>query len=299
RRTYTLSSAPKMGGALRLTIKANKDGYVSRYVAEGLKVGDTVHAHAPAGDFTLQSKSEQSSVFISAGIGITPMIAMAESLLDADSTALIRFLHASTQPAGTAFLADFRRWNQQYSNFDLAVAFSGLQDSDKPFPGALFPGAFNGRMTADWLSAQKLPLDGAFYLCGPQRFMQMVYDCLLENGVADEQIHFEAFGPSSLQRANPRPKKTYAPVEVQFTASDETLMWNATDKSLLEVAEDNGIEAPFSCRTGSCGSCAVKLLTGKVTYEKIPAFPAAKDEVLVCCAVPVTDNADEPLAIEL
>ncbi|MBL4837517.1 MAG: pyridoxamine 5'-phosphate oxidase family protein [Kordiimonadaceae bacterium] len=291
RRTYTLSSAPKADGALRLSIKAGADGYVSRYVAETLAVGDTLHALTPGGDFFLRSKLGQSSVFISAGIGITPMVAMAETLLAESSDAAIRFLHASHTPASTAFLADMRRWNQQHSNFDLGITFSGVEAVGAKVGGAaVIPGASTGRMDANWLEAQKLPLDGAYYLCGPKGFMQMVYDWLVARGVDDEQIHFEAFGPSSLKRAVETRVREHTSVPVRFEASGVSLTWDAAEKTLLELAEETGVDAPFSCRSGSCGSCAVKLLKGNVAYDKPPAYPVAEGEALLCCAVPEAND---------
>lgn len=295
RRTYTLSSAPRLGGALRLSIKAQADGYVSRYMAEQMNVGDTLKAMAPGGDFTLVSKPEQASVFISAGIGITPMLAMAETLLEANAKAPIHFLHAAHTPDATAFLGDMRRWNQQNSNFTLALAFGGIGKKE----AALVPGASVGRVDTDWLEAQKLPDDGAYYLCGPQGFMQMVYDWLISRGISDDHIHFEAFGPSSLKRSAPEPIQAPTNVPVTYRGSGIELMWDASENTLLELAEENGIDAPFSCRSGSCGSCAVKLLKGKVSYDKTPAYPVSEDEALLCCAVPDGDGDDAAVILDI
>ncbi len=293
RRTYTISNASRSGGALRLSIKSLPGGKMSGHLANNLKIGDSLEALAPGGDFFPANKSDQASVFISAGIGITPVIAMTETLLEAASSAPIHFLHASRTPSGTAFLSNMRRWQQQYANFQLAVAFDESIDTSQ------IPGSFSGRVDSAWLAAQNLPLDGAYYLCGPQSFMQMVYDYLIGAGVSDGQIFFEAFGPSSLTRSVATMERHHTQISVSFTVAEQKLIWDAAEGSLLDLAEENGIDAPFSCRSGSCGSCAVKLLKGKVSYDKAPAFPLEENETLLCCAVPDLDNPKSELEIEL
>ncbi len=295
RRTYTVSSAPRHGGAIRLSIKSLVDGQVSGHLASQLKIGGTIKALAPGGDFFLESKTGQASVFISAGIGITPMMAMAETLLDVEGDTPIHFLHASRTVSGTAFLPEMRRWQQQYAHFNLGVT---LDANEAENLGGI-PGVTAGRMDARWLSQRQLPKNGAFYLCGPQGFMQMVYDWLIAEGVEDDQIFFEAFGPSTLTRNIVAAEKVPTNVPVRFEGIEKLLAWNVAEASLLELAEDNGIDAPFSCRSGSCGSCVVKLLKGKVSYDKEPAFPLDETEALLCCAVPNTDNLEEELVLEL
>ncbi|MEE4378158.1 MAG: 2Fe-2S iron-sulfur cluster-binding protein, partial [Candidatus Competibacteraceae bacterium] len=157
-----------------------------------------------------------------------------------------------------------------------------------------------GHITADVLR-QVLPLDDYdFYLCGPPPFMQALYDILRGLGVRDARIFTEAFGPVSLAR---RPDEGSAPVKpvdeadqamIKFAKSGFEQSWNSGDAAILETAEAHGLAPEFGCRNGICGTCAVKLKSGSVTYRTQPTAVRAADEALICCAVPAkgTDTVE-------
>lgn len=292
-RTYTLSASSNEH-VYRITVKREEQGTVSRFLHDELRIGDTIITAKPAGTFTL-AREDAPVVLLSAGVGITPMMAMAESLFEGSNADIpIAFIHASRTPAVTPFLSQIRRWQQEHPNAEVQLRFSKVADRDL----RELPGASAGYANGAWLKQQRLPKTANYYLCGPAGFMQGVYDFLLSEGVDDTQIHFEAFGPASLKRKKQATAK-YKEQKVEFSASKKTIVWDANTETLLEAAENNGIEAPFSCRSGSCGSCAVRRLNGRVQYETPPAYPVDSDEILLCCAVPVSDEADEGLLLDL
>jgi len=135
--------------------------------------------------------------------------------------------------------------------------------------------------------------DYDFYLCGPGPFMQDLYDGLRGLDVPDARIHAEAFGPSSFRRrrdAGPSGRTlqepAQAPVPVNFAASGRQAVWHPKSGSLLELAEAQGLNPPFSCRAGSCGSCRTRVLAGAVSYQTEPTAEIGEDEALICCSVP-------------
>ncbi len=293
RRTYTLSSAA-LPNAYRITVKREEKGSVSKYLHDDIRIGDKIIIATPGGAFTLQD-TDAPVVLLSAGVGITPMMAMAETLLNQGPTKRpFHFFHGSRKPHQTAFLNEMRRWQQQYTSVDVAVRLSKVADRDVKN----IPNASAGYVDAAWLKRQKLPKNAEYYMCGPAGFMQAVYDFLISNGVDDNQIYFEAFGPSSLKRNNVV-VKNYSKKNVEFSASKKEAVWDASAGTLLELAEEKGIEAAFSCRSGSCGSCAVGLLKGKVEYEETPAYPVEKNEVLLCCAAPSSDENEDTLVLDI
>jgi ferredoxin len=84
---------------------------------------------------------------------------------------------------------------------------------------------------------------------------------------------------------------------VSFTKSNIEKLWNRGDATLLELAEDQGLNPDFGCRKGSCGMCLTKLKSGSITYRTKPGAEHASDEVLICCAVPA--EGSERVELEL
>jgi ferredoxin len=124
--------------------------------------------------------------------------------------------------------------------------------------------------------------------------MQSMYDLLIGIGVKDEDIHAEAFGPSSLARQSAGTSNHAEPeaesAVIKFARSGIEQKWNKGDSPLLEVAESRGLTPPYSCRNGQCGSCAVKLKSGAVAYRTKPSAHIDASDVLLCCAVPAKDS---------
>ena len=150
-----------------------------------------------------------------------------------------------------------------------------------------------GRVDIDLLKSL-LPLDDYdFYLCGPQPFMQSLYDGLTGLGIRDERIHYEAFGPATVLKRDAKAKLHPAraspvdgPVAVSFASSDVRADWSPDQGTLLELAEVAGLRPNFACRSGICGTCATRIRCGAVDYLEEPTAPHGDDEVLICCATP-------------
>jgi ferredoxin-NADP reductase/predicted pyridoxine 5'-phosphate oxidase superfamily flavin-nucleotide-binding protein len=292
-RTYTVSSAPHEA-YYRLSVKREDDGYISKYLHETLKMGDLIEAKYPKGDFFIDASIKRPAVLLAGGIGITPMKAMGEHIakegLRTRYTRPTYIFHSSRTSEERAFyqeltsLASASAGNIQFYSF-----LSQPTADDKP--GQDYNGS--GRLSAD-VFKQTLPLDDYdFYLCGPSGFMQSMYDELMTLGIRDERIFAEAFGPSTIRRQIVQNKvAAKAIIEegddviVKFNISGFEQRWSKGDDVLLEVAEAHGLEPEFSCRTGTCGSCAVKVKSGEVAYRTQPTASVNSGEALICCAVP-------------
>ena len=166
-------------------------------------------------------------------------------------------------------------------------------------PAGLHETAHKGPLTIDLLKSL-LPFDDhEFFLCGPPGFMQALYDGLRDLGVRDERIQAEAFGPSSLKRRPdgtaalpPPPAPAAKQATVSFTLTGDAAEWTPERGTLLEFAEGKGLNPPFSCRAGHCGSCATRMTAGAVTYPEPTAWRPAAGEVLLCCAVPAAGGGE-------
>ncbi len=301
-RAYTLSVAPS-DGFYRISVK--RDGAVSRYLHDHLHIGVTLEARAPAGDFTIDANEPRPAVLLAAGVGITPMLAMLRHLVyEGERKQHLRptFLFQSARSkAERPFVRELDQLlAAAHGAVRLVRVLSQTEDAE-----ANIDYDFAGRIDMALLS-QVLPFnDYDFYLCGPPQFTQALYDGLRAFNIADDRIHAEAFGPSSLQRSHDvvAEEKPLLPVATQsvpvkFMDSLKEARWTPDAGSLLELAEARGLSPAYSCRAGHCGSCKTKLLQGTVTYPTPPSAQVADDEVLICCARPAQQDG-EVQAIQL
>ncbi len=292
-RTYTLSTAPS-DGYYRISVK--RQGLVSNHLHDDLAVGDVIEARAPAGGFTIDPLEARPAVLLAAGVGITPMLAMLRSIVFEGLRK--RRVRPTFMFIAARTLAE-RAFDQEIA--ELAAQADGavkvirlLEVTEGAAPGIEFDA--EGRISTE-LFRQTLPFDAYdFYTCGPPPFMQGLYDQLSDVGVPDARIHAEAFGPASLKRREPEsaealPPASEQPVPVAFAKSGKEARWDAAAGTLLDLAEARGLSPEYSCRGGSCGTCAVKVLAGKVTYETRPSAKVDADQALICCAVPADPSA--------
>lgn len=295
-RTYTLSNAPS-DGFYRLSIK--REGQVSRHMHDVVQVGDSLLARAPQGEFTLDALERRPAVLLAGGIGVTPMLAMLRHIvfegLRKRRVRKTYFLYATRHNGERGFERELQELARQAGD-----ALRIIRVVSQPEPGTEQGRDFEvqGRIDMSLLKATLGFDDYDFYLCGPQVFMQGLYDGLRGLHIADERIHAESFGPASLQRrqaggsstARALPPVAGKPVPVLFAESGKEARWNPDSGSLLDLAEQRGLTPEFSCRGGSCGTCRTKVLEGQVTYLNPPACKTEADEALICCALPAAGD---------
>jgi MOSC domain-containing protein YiiM/ferredoxin-NADP reductase len=271
-RSYSLSSAPGATTTYRICIR--REGEVSAYLHDHLKTGTILESTAPRGDFVL-ADGDGPVVLLSAGIGITPLLAMLHQLADQGSRRPVWWIHVTRDGA-------------------LEAEAAGLLESLDNIHAHVFHTATSPRPTAEQLVAVDIPEEAAAYICGPPRFMAEVQASL---NVAE--IHTELFG--ALPPINPGLTDQRAVVPhppegepgtgplITFARSGLAVPWSGLHRSLLDLADACDVQTRWSCRTGVCHTCLTPLIAGKVSYEPQPLeFPPA-GEVLPCCARPVSD----------
>lgn len=289
--SYSLSKMPSDGG-YRISVK--RAGPHSSAVWAHLQEGAVVEVRGPQGEFVAELASPRPVVLLSAGIGITPMLAMVEQLLEADRRAgkrrRIHFLHGAQDGDAMPFRAELAA---------LASASNGLltvtRCFSRPTSTERLDADFEvqGRLDVSVLR-RTLPFDDYdFYLCGPPAFMQQTYDALRDMNIADARIRAEAFGPSSLRRrsdsATLSPEQLAAStvdVPVSFVRTGTTAIWTSGSGSLLDLAERSGLTPEFGCRDGTCGTCRTAVVGGAVAYPGRAAPVAGAGGALICCGVP-------------
>lgn len=308
-RNYTLSSTP-INGQFRISVKREAQGQVSQYLHDRLSVGDTLHISQPAGDFWLDPDEHRPAVLLAAGVGVTPMIAMARQVIDHGKAhghvRQLQVLHACHLNEQRAFAEEFLQLEQQshgrlhYHRFVSEAKDNEQAGRDHDHIGRIDASALRSLLALD---------DYDFMLCGPAGFMQALHDALLELGVSEQRIHAEAFGPARLQRSEPiqdtssahskavNTTEEAAESRVSFIDENTSALWAHGGPTLLELAEEHGLTPAFSCRSGSCGSCAARLVDGKVHYRRPITADVDEQEILLCCAVPA--RGSDKLSISL
>lgn len=285
-RSYTISAVED--GLLRLSIKNESErDAVSRQLHAGLREGAQLLISGPHGGFHLGPPDLRPLVLATAGIGITPAVAMLRALAAREDRGRpVRVLHVARDAQSLAL------WNEVRELVDAlpearARLFLSRGDGARP---ALRAEA--GRPGADAFAG--LSADAQVYVCGPTGFMADVRRWAQDAGVSPDAVHGEVFAsPSATQQAR-RPAPVDGPLSVCFDGTDVRATWRRQDGTLLELAEAQGLNPPANCRAGVCGACRQTLRAGQVAHLLDPPFPLGPREVLTCCAVPVSDVAIGP-----
>jgi ferredoxin-NADP reductase len=284
-RCYSLSNRFDQGH-YRVSIKrVSPDGLSSGYFHRQVKVGDVLAVKAPAGHFQLDLAANGPVVLIGGGIGITPLLSMIGASLAATPQREIWLFYGVRNGGDHAMKGELANLARAHRNFHLNVCYSRPRASD--IIGTDYQHA--SRVDIDLL---RRTLDGnrfGFYLCGPRAMLASLVPALREWGVAEADIHYEAFGPASLARPGGAPAVPAQPLAITFARSQRTIVWEGRESSLLELAENHGIRVDSGCRGGSCGTCRTRLESGEVAYDHPPEAEPEAGTCLLCVATPKTD----------
>jgi len=292
-RSYSLSGEPD-AAHYRVSVKREAHGAASAYVSDELKVGDIVQASAARGSFTLRP-GDTPVVLLSAGIGVTPVLAMLHALAAEASTREIWWLYGTRNGREHPFAEETRELLRVLPHGHSHVCYSSPDPGDRPNVDFDACGRLNTRV----LQELNLPRDGDFYICGPSTFMGDLTAGLTDLGVTPNRIHTESFGagPSTTPGIATAPRRPpHLPAGppgpgplVSFARSGLNVRWGPTFQSLLELAEACDVPVRWACRTGVCHTCETGLVAGKIGYQPDPVDLPADGNLLICCSQPVGD----------
>jgi ferredoxin-NADP reductase/MOSC domain-containing protein YiiM/ferredoxin len=285
-RSYSLSaSAPD---SYRISVKREEHGQASGYIGTALSVGDDVDVAAPRGDFIL-SPTDEPVVLVSAGIGVTPVLAMLRAIADRTPTRTVWWLQTTQRPSTRALAAESDELIRSLPNAHSRVFYTAAAGE------SLGPGASTGRLDRAALAKLQLPTDASAYVCGPTSFMEATTTALADLGLGPSRIHTEVFAsltainPGIVPADRPAPHPPAHPgtgPTVTFARADIVAPFDDDLNSLLELAEACDVPTRWSCRAGVCHTCVTPLLSGTVTYSPPPLTYPADGQVLLCCTRP-------------
>lgn len=260
KRSYTIASSPARTGFCEITVRRDPQGVVSSYLHEKVVAGDLLQVTGPSGKFTFAGEGHDSIVLIGGGVGVTPMMGVLRYLTDRSWPGQTYFIYGSKSDADVIYRDEIEYLRSRYPNVHVVLT---VEHAD----AARWPHA-TGVITKELLAREVPGIAGRHvHLCGPPPMMSAVRSALLELGVPAEQIETEVF--TGRERASPRPeaeRPASASATATFARSNRAVALRP-DLTILEIAEDAGVDIEFSCRSGVCGACKVRLLTGTVTME--------------------------------
>ena len=293
-RCYSLSDAPQREhyrvSIKRVSAPTGSDwlpGRSSNYFHDHVSVGTVLKVRAPSGHFHIDT-SDAPVVLVAGGIGITPMVSMANWIVAHQPEREVWLYYGVRNSGEAALTAPLHALASRHSHFRLRLCFSDPLPNDKLGTDYHHTGRIGTH-----LFRMELPLKPYhFYICGPTPMMETLVPALDDWGVPDDRIHFEAFGPASIKRpqklGGSQASTGESNILVTFAKSGKTQPWSTSMGSLLEFAEAHGIAMNSGCRAGGCGSCQTQVNKGEVTYQQAPDFDPERGSCLPCVCTPKT-----------
>ena len=285
-RPYSLSSSPReaLAGRYALTIKRVQDGLASNFIIDNWTVGTQVAVSEPLGVFTYEPLRDAKTVIaIAGGSGITPFRSLAKAIADGDEDANMVLLYGSRTLADAVFQDEFKALEGE--KFKLVNVLSN-EEAD---------GCEHGFITADLIKKYAPAGDYSIFLCGPQAMYDFVDKEIATLGLRKKFIRHELFGEYFNPAKEVDYPKNVAPefkITVRIAGNEETITAPA-DTSVLRSLEANGIAAPAHCRSGECGWCHSKLVSGEVYCPKSVDGRREADYIYgyihPCCSFPLSD----------
>ncbi len=258
-RSYSLSDLPD-AGRYRITIKEEPHGIASTYLSTKCRTGDILDVSAPRGAFILQ-RGDLPVVLLSAGVGVTPVMAMLHALVANASPRQVWWIYGARNRLDHPFAREARELLAKLPHARSYVQYSRPDATHRL--GVDFDAA--GRLTVAVLEKLGVLCESDFYLCGPPNFLGDFTTGLGVWGVARDRVHTEIFGsgksitpgvknaPSRLPHA-PSGSPGEGP-RISFARAGLTVAWDPEFQSLLELAEACDVPVRWSCRTGVCHTC--------------------------------------------
>jgi ring-1,2-phenylacetyl-CoA epoxidase subunit PaaE len=294
RRSYSICAGVD-DGILRVGVKRVEGGWFSTFMNEELKVGDTLEAMAPMGNFhsALQPDAARRYLGFAGGSGITPMISLIRTVMAREPRSSFTLVYGNRSTSAIMFreeLEDLKNLHLGRLNI-IHVLESEAGEID------LFSGRLD-REKCDALFSRWIDVRGAdaAFICGPEPMMLAVADALKAHGLPETAIKFELFSSPRAGRAKP---KTVSAARAHEGAASATIILDgaaraiaiAEGQTVLDAALAASIEAPYACKAGVCSTCRAKLVEGEVDMDAnyaLEDYEVERGYILTCQSRPRT-----------
>ncbi len=301
RRSYSICAGID-DGELRVGVRKVRGGVFSNWINEQLQAGDTVSVMAPQGRFfvPLEPQSRRHHVGIAGGSGITPILSIMKTVLAREPLSRFTLIYGNRLLQSTMFKEEIEDLKNRYmARLVLQHVFSD-EHTDAPLNHGVMDRAKIGEFLASVVPAAAID---EVYICGPFQMNDEAEAALLAAGVPEERIHIERFGvalPAGgaapvgavVHEAKPGDAET-ARITIVRDGLSREISFTRQQPSILDAASAAGMEVPYSCTSGVCGTCRAKVVEGQVRMERNFALDkkeVAAGFVLTCQAHPLTER---------
>jgi ferredoxin-NADP reductase/fatty acid desaturase len=287
RRNYSICSSAT-SDTLAIAVKHIPGGAFSTFAMEQLRAGDTLDLMTPTGSFgtPLTPLATKNYVAVVAGSGITPALSILQTTLAVETESRFTLVYGNRDADSTMFREDLDDLEARYAD---RLRIIHVRSRDPRHPEHL-----RGRIDRPKLeqllgSDLAAPVD-EWFLCGPVEMVTDLRDLLIERGTEPDHVHVELFHGYR----KPRVADDFSPAAVAVTlrGRQHEVSLTAGD-TVLESALKTGLDAPYACLGGACGTCKAKVLLGSVAMEQNFALSPAVVEagyVLTCQSHPTTPS---------
>jgi ferredoxin-NADP reductase len=256
-RSYSICSSPTQTGYVEITPKRMPNGCVSIFLNDHVHPGLVVTARGPYGQFCFDAEKHKRIVLIAGGSGMTPMMSMLRYIDDLCLPVEVTFIYCVRTQDDVFFKAELAELQARLKKFRYILVLSQ--------PGSDWKGP-SGHLNRELIEGNVENIATAtFFLCGPPPFMENTRKILESLAVDPANVKQESFGSArQVMQTDSLESRAF---QIAFVRSNKTCR-NSQSRTILETAEMNGVNVPYGCRQGQCGTCVTRLLAGEVQMER-------------------------------
>lgn len=287
-RPYSISSSPKeaLEGYYSLTVKSVSGGIVSNYILDNWELGTSVTVSDPIGNFTYEPlRDAKHIVGIAGGSGITPFISLAKAIADGDEECSLTLIYGNRKESDILFQSELNMLAEKNDKIKVVHVLSDEQKENYE----------NGYITAELIKKYAPSEPYSVFICGPKQMTAFVDNELakldLEQKYIRHEVHGEMLEPTELS-GYLGCDKNIINITVNLHSKKIRISGKA-NQTILRILENGEINPPSRCRSGECGFCHSKLISGEVYIPKEFDKRRQADEkygyIHPCCSYPLSD----------
>ena len=284
RRSYSICSEPNEE-SFEVGIKRVQNGIFSTYVNEKLRIGDSIKVGTPEGRFIWEPKENDKIMAIAAGSGITPIMSIIKSVIKKSKKSSVTLIYSNKSSDKTMFYKELHSLLKHFPD-RLNIHWTFTQKNEK--------GANYGRVDENYINFalnQNKAKPDKYFLCGPEKMIDLSKNYLKKKGIQENQIFYELFTENSKKKEINDATKTGV-LNIKY---DDVIykLSLSPDKTILDIALQAKVDVPYSCQGGVCCSCIGKITEGNA---KMKSNQVLTDEeineglILTCQAISVSEK---------